>query len=102
MFIGIDTDWAALAANDAVKGSILASMPKRIAPVVESTIAAGLTDTFVGGIAGRYVGTLSDGGVVLTEAGAITYPAGVAGRLAQLVSEINDGTIVVDSSINNK
>jgi basic membrane protein A len=102
MFIGIDTDWAALAANDAVKGSILASMPKRIAPVVESTVAAGLTDTFVGGIAGRYVGTLSDGGVALTEAGAVTYPTGVAGRLAQLVSEINDGTIVVDSSINNK
>jgi hypothetical protein len=32
----------------------------------------------------------------------VAYPAGVATRLTQLATEIGDGTIVVDSSINNK
>jgi basic membrane protein A len=101
-FIGIDTDWWALEANAQVKSLILASVDKRVAPSVETSIAAGLTETFVGGAIGRSIGTLADGSVSLTEAHSVAYPAGVATRLTQLATEIGDGTIVVDSSINNK
>ena len=101
-FIGTDSDWWSLEANAQVKSLILASVAKSVAPTVEASIAAGLTETFVGGVAGRTVGTLSDGSVWLTEEHDVDYPAGVATRLTQLAAEIADGTIVVDSSINNK
>ena len=102
MFIGSDADWFTLEANAPVAGSILASVTKRVAAEVETTIAMGLTDTFSGGSAGSFVGTLADGSVALTEAHSIAYPAGLAADLSRIASEIAEGTIVVASSINNK
>jgi len=101
-FIGIDSDWFTLAQNVDVAAAMLASITKSIAPAVEGSIAAGLAGEFAGGQSGAYLGTLANGGVGLTEQHTLAYPSGVAAALDAIKSEIVAGTLVVDSSLNNK
>jgi basic membrane protein A len=101
-FIGIDSDWFNLEANAEVASSILASITKNIAPAVESTIISALAEKFTGGESGRYLATLANRGVSLTEPHTLSYPSGVEQALSEIVAEIVEGTLVVDSSPNSK
>lgn len=101
-FIGVDSDWFNLAQNSDVAPALLASVTKNIAPAVEGSIASGLAGAFSGGQSGRFVGTLANGGVALTGQHELEYPSGVAAALEELQAQIAAGTLVVDSSVNNK
>jgi len=97
MVIGVDSDWYGIPTHAEYKANILTSIEKKMAKAVVEIIKSGVDNTFTGGDANQYVGTLENGGVMIAEQHDVAYPAGIADELTALQADIIAGTIVVNS-----
>ncbi len=95
--IGVDSDWYNIPAHAAYKKNILTSIEKKMATAVLAVIKSGVDKTFMGGDANQYVGTLSNGGVMIAPEHDVMYPAGVQAELDAIAAKIKDGSLVVKS-----
>ena len=95
--IGVDSDWYNIPAHAAYKKNILTSIEKKMATAVLDVIKSGVDKTFKGGDANQYVGTLSNGGVMIAPEHDVMYPAGVQAELDAIAAKIKDGSLVVKS-----
>ena len=97
LVIGVDSDWYGIPTHKAYKANILTSIEKKMAGAVEAIIKDGVDGKFAGGDANQYVGTLSNGGVMIAPQHEVKYPAGIDAELTKLQADIVAGKIKVTS-----
>lgn len=97
--IGSFTDWYASEAASEVRAPILASVVLTIQKDVAATIGQAIKGEFVGGSGGDYLGTLANDGVYLAGPNETALNGNYLNRVAELESQIADGTIVVRSAL---